>query len=221
METILSIASAAGDNYQFERLLHRRGFSRVAGTDEVGRGPLAGPVVAACVILPDCCDTSIFTDSKKTTEKKRYQHKDVLQSLGAQTGIGIVSARTIDSINILQASLLAMKESIDDLTKKSGRPDFLLVDGKFPVPIDISQEALVKGDMRSASISAASVIAKITRDEIMAELHKHYPEYNFISNKGYPTKEHRLAVKLHGPCPEHRISFKGVKEFVQTANQSR
>ena len=221
MESILSTTSVDGDNYQFERILIGRGFTRIAGTDEVGRGPLAGPVVAACVVLPTDCDPTIFTDSKKTTEKQRYRHRDILYSIGASIGIGIVPCAIVDSINIHQASLLAMKQSIEDLSRKESAPDFILVDGRFCVAVDTPQEALIKGDNRSASIAAASVIAKITRDEIMAELHQRYPEYQFVSNKGYPTKAHRLAVRQHGPCPEHRVSFKGVKEFVQTANQSR
>ena len=214
MDTLLSNTPELNDNFQFERLLSGRGFSRIAGTDEVGRGPLAGPVVAACVILPKTCDHRIFLDSKKTTEKQRYRLRAILIDAGAHIGIGIISPATIDKINILQASLLAMKESVEQLAAAADLPDFILVDGTYNVPVNIPQEALIKGDNRSASIGAASIIAKITRDEIMADLHSIYPEYNFRSNKGYPTQEHRKAISLHGPCPEHRQSFRGVKEFV-------
>ena len=221
MVTILSTADFPDDNFQFERLLGKRGFKQIAGTDEVGRGPLAGPVVAACVILPHTCDPSVFIDSKKTTEKQRYRYRDILLTEGAHIGIGIVAPATIDQINIHQASLLAMKKSIESLISKTGQtPDYILVDGKFCVPVSIPQEPLIKGDSRSASIAAASIIAKITRDEFMAEMHQKYPHYNFLANKGYPTREHRMALGSYGPCPIHRNSFKGVKEFVEKANKA-
>ena len=221
MVTILPTTDTPYDNFQFEKLLEQKGFNRIAGTDEVGRGPLAGPVVAACVVLPRACDPSIFIDSKKTTEKQRYLHRDILVNTGAYIGIGIVTPATIDKINIHQASLLAMKKSIEALASTHGEPDYILVDGKFCAPVPIPQEPLIKGDSRSASISAASVIAKITRDEIMADFHSAYPYYNFLANKGYPTREHRIALSKYGPCPIHRNSFKGVKEFVDKADQSR
>ncbi len=211
----------AADNFQFERLLRARGFTRIAGTDEAGRGPLAGPVVAAAVILPPGSDCSPFCDSKKTTEQQRFRLRDLLGKMSAAIGIGIVSAEMIDSINILQASLLAMKNAVEELGSSGQPADFILVDGNQRLPVSLPQEALVKGDARSASIGAASIIAKITRDEIMAGLHRRYPDYNFIANKGYPTRQHRLAIKEYGPCPAHRMSFRGVKEFVQAADQSR
>lgn len=218
VKSILPKASEPSDNFQFERMLSKRGFAHIAGTDEVGRGPLAGPVVAACVILPPSCNPALFCDSKTTTEKQRYKLRDVLLSANTPIGIGIVSPRIIDQINILQASLMAMRESILELSDKSVPPDFVLVDGTFGVPLNIPQETLTKGDSRSATIGAASIIAKITRDEIMKTLHEKYPCYNFFSNKGYPTREHRKTIEEHGPCPEHRFSFRGVKEFVKTAD---
>ena len=221
MRYFLPEASLKTDNFQFERLLKRRGFTHIAGTDEAGRGPLAGPVVAACVILPEACNPLLFRDSKTTTEKQRYELRDTLLSAGTPIGLGIVPPHIIDQINILQASLAAMKESILDLSGKGLMPDFVLIDGTFNVALDIAQESLVKGDSRSATISAASIIAKITRDEIMKELHERYPQYNFVSNKGYPTREHKKAIALHGPCPEHRYSFKGVKDFVKATDESR
>lgn len=203
------------DTFQFERMLLQRGFKQIAGTDEAGRGPLAGPVVAASVILPTDADHSPFCDSKQTTESQRYNLRGYLDVIGARIGVGIVSPRKIDEINILQASLLAMKQSLADLNKTGSEPDFVLVDGNQKLLITTPQETLVKGDARSASIGAASIVAKITRDEIMDEFHGRYPRYNFRANKGYPTSEHRQAIRDHGPCPVHRYSFKGVKEFVQ------
>jgi ribonuclease HII len=221
MQPFLPDHRHAEDNFQFERMLCARGFTRIAGTDEAGRGPLAGPVVAAAVILPPGADHSPFCDSKKTSEKQRFRLHNLLREMDAAMGIGIVSAEMIDSINILQASLLAMKKAVDALSRSGQPADFVLVDGNQKLPVSIPQEALVKGDARSASIGAASIIAKITRDEIMADLHRRYPDYNFLANKGYPTRQHRQAIKDHGPCPAHRQSFRGVKEFVQAADQSR
>ncbi len=203
------------DNFQFERFLHGKGFCNVAGSDEVGRGPLAGPVVAACVILPKICDPSPFIDSKKLSHTRRVKLHKHLKSIGANIGLGIVPRETIDTINILQASLLAMKISVLNLGENSNMPDFLLVDGKFEIPFSIPQEALIRGESKSASIAAASIVAKVERDSIMKKLHTQYPQYNFKNNKGYPTKEHRLAVAKFGPCPDHRRTFKGVKEFVK------
>ena len=202
------------DNFYLERNLQQQGYAVVAGLDEVGRGPLAGPVVAAAVILPRKCHHSRFLDSKKLTPKKRQALFEHLYEIPAHIGIGIVSHTTIDTINILQASLLAMKRGVMELSKQGPSPEFLLVDGKFPIPMTTPQQPLIKGENRSASIAAASIIAKVTRDRIMKDLHNKYPHYNFRQNKGYPTKEHRQAVKDHGICPFHRLSFKGVKEFV-------
>ena len=202
------------DTFFLERSLQQQGYPVVAGLDEVGRGPLAGPVVAAAVILPRTCRHTLFLDSKKLSPKKRQQLFDHLHDIPARIGIGIVSHSTIDKINILQASLLAMKKGVLELIRQESPPDFLLVDGKFPVPMDTAQQPLIKGESRSASIAAASIIAKVTRDAIMKEMHDQFPHYNFIQNKGYPTREHRLAVKKYGITPHHRLSFKGVKEFV-------
>ncbi len=209
---------AENDTFHFERLLIGRGFCRIAGTDEVGRGPLAGPVVAAAVVLPPDADYRLFCDSKQTTLRQRYRLRDHLVSVGAAIGIGSVDAATIDRINILQASLQAMAVSIAALAASGVEPDFVLVDGTCALPVATPQQPLVKGDCRSASIAAASIIAKITRDELMAQLHERYPVYDFQANKGYPTATHRQAVRRHGPCPVHRLSFKGVKEFVTPAS---
>ncbi len=202
-------------NFQFEQELRSRGrFSCIAGCDEVGRGPLAGPVVAACVTLPDGCDPSPFLDSKKLSHKQRVKLFQLLKTIGATAGVGIVSHKKIDAINILQASLLAMKLSVYDHSVNSCMPDFILVDGKFEIPLPLSQQTLIKGESKSASIAAASIVAKLKRDSIMVNIHRIFPQYNFASNKGYPTKVHREAVAKVGPCPIHRKTFKGVKEFV-------
>jgi ribonuclease HII len=214
VSTLHHIFSADAGNFQFERKIRSEGFSCVAGTDEVGRGPLAGPVVAACVNLPADCDASPFLDSKKLSHKQRLQLFVLLKEIGASFGIGIVSPQKIDTVNILQASLLAMKLAVIDLAGTSCMPDFILVDGKFPIPIDISQQTLIRGESKSASIAAASIVAKLRRDAIMDRAHHRYPQYNFAGHKGYPTKAHRMAVAEFGPCSLHRKSFRGVKEFV-------
>ncbi|MBW1635066.1 MAG: ribonuclease HII [Deltaproteobacteria bacterium] len=201
----------AKDNFHTERYLYCHGYHMVAGCDEVGRGSLAGPVVAACVILPQDCDHSLFLDSKKLSILRRIALNRTLQKIGAIVAIGQVSEKKIDTINILQASLLAMKRGADDLAKRGFKPDFLLIDGKFTIPLSTPQQALVRGESKSGSIAAASIAAKVARDLIMEDLHERYPVYNFRQNKGYPTKEHRQALLTYGPSPVHRYSFKGVK----------
>lgn len=201
------------DNFRFERFLLAKDFLCVAGCDEAGRGPLAGPVVAACVVLPTNCDHSSFVDSKILTPAKRLALSNRLQEIDAAFGIGIVSEKKIDEINILQASLLAMKRAVNNL--KGVVPDFILVDGKFTIPLPTPQAALVKGETKSSSIAAASILAKITRDQIMVTYHQQYPAYNFLQNKGYPTRTHRLAIEKNGICPIHRKTFRGVKEYVK------
>ncbi len=202
------------DNFTIERNLQQQGYPVVAGLDEVGRGPLAGPVVAVAIILPLDCQHSLFVDSKKLSAKVRQQLFALLHTIPAQIGIGIVSQRTIEKINILQASLLAMKRAVLQLITDGYHPDFLLVDGKFPIPMSIPQETLIKGESRSASIAAASIVAKVTRDKMMEKLHHKHPHYNFIKNQGYPTLEHRSAIQKYGITTHHRRTFKGVKEFV-------
>ena len=215
MEERFAESSPQGeDNFRIERLLYSRGYLNVAGCDEVGRGPLAGPVVAACVVLPQDCDHSIFIDSKKLTHAKRLALNSTLLRIGALIGIGLISEKTIDEINILQASLLAMKLAINILHTGHRSIDYLLVDGKFPVSLPIPQDTYIKGESKSGSIAAASIVAKVARDSIMLVLHKKYPVYNFAQNKGYPTREHRQAILTHGPSPVHRYSFKGVAKHV-------
>lgn len=183
---------------------------RIAGVDEAGRGPLAGPVVAGAVILNGEKPPYPFVDSKTITEKRREELYEWLYASGAEIGVGIVEPSDIDRINILQASLLAMKiaaEKLDPL------PDKLMIDGQFTIKAldgKVGQEAVVKGDTKVESISAASIIAKVTRDRIMKEYHEKYPQYNFLSHKGYPTAAHKKAILDHGPSPIHRLSFRGV-----------
>jgi ribonuclease HII len=199
------------DPFFYERQLARQGHCLIVGVDEAGRGPLAGPVVAGAVILPEDCDYRQFKDSKKLTPKRREKLYQVLQDMQIPIGVGIAGHEEIDRINILQASLLAMKRAIDALALI---PDYILVDGKFPVPVMIPQESLVKGEQKSASIAAASIIAKVTRDNLMFEIHKRFPQYNFCKHKGYPTKEHKQLIVEHGPSIVHRKTFRGVRELL-------
>ncbi len=211
--------SDSKDNFSFERFLYSKGYLCVAGCDEAGRGPLAGPVVASCVVLPINCDHSLFIDSKILSHRKRVELKGCLLEIGAAFGIGIVSEQTIDEINILQASLLAMKRAVQNISGPS--PDFLLIDGTFTIPLITPQAPMVKGESKSGSIAAASILAKVERDRIMMEYHQQFPVYNFQKNKGYPTREHRQAIQINGICPIHRKTFRGVREYVEPSTASR
>ena len=193
--------------WSFEQKANNMGYCRVAGIDEAGRGPLAGPVVSAAVILPDFFHCPGITDSKKLSEKKRQDFFPVIQEQALAVGVGISDHKEIDQINILQASLLSMKRAMENLNPI---PDYLLIDGKFTIDSPLPQEAIVKGDSKSISIAAASIIAKVTRDGIMKDLDSQFPEYGFARHKGYPTKLHRQAIIEHGPCPVHRRTFNGV-----------
>jgi ribonuclease HII len=215
----LSPSDAVGDTFFYERSLQQQGFSSVAGVDEAGRGPLAGPVVAGCVILPPDCDSGIYRDSKKLTALRRDKLYAQLHESGAVIGVGITEVAEIERINVLQASLLAMRRAVEDCS--SVQPAFLLVDGTFKVPLNIPQQPMIKGESKSASIAAASIIAKVTRDRLMAEYHRQYPQYNFQQHKGYPTKAHRAAVAEFGLCPIHRKTFKGVREFCADGEEER
>lgn len=192
----------------FEDEAYKAGYALIAGVDEVGRGPLAGPVLAAAVILPPRFQgMKGLRDSKKVAAKTReVLYRQIMeQALGV--GLAAVSAREIDRLNILKAALLAMKQAVLAL---SPPPQFLLVDGHLEVPLELPQQAIVKGDDRSLSIAAASIIAKVSRDRHMHQLDALYPQYGFAQHKGYGTAAHREALGRHGPCPEHRLSFKGV-----------
>ncbi len=202
------------DTRAYERAACEDGYLRVAGIDEAGRGPLAGPVVAAAVILPRRFkDPGIF-DSKQLTPARRLDLYADIYRLAVSVGVGIVDAVEIDRINILQASLLAMSAATRNLHPL---PDYLLVDGKFPIPMDLPQAPIPHGDALSVSISAASIVAKVTRDRLMERYSEDYPHYGFANHKGYGTRAHREAIQRYGCCPIHRRTFKGVKEFVRHA----
>ena len=207
---------ALGDTFALERALYAQGFSFVAGVDEAGRGPLAGPVVASCVVLHPEQQTGIFFDSKTLTAVKREKLFALLQQSPALIGVGMADAREIETLNILQASLLAMRRAVADCRPVPSfqSPDFLLVDGTFKVPIPTAQLPLVKGESKSASIAAASIVAKVTRDHLMMEAHQRFPVYGFDRHQGYPTKAHREALRCHGPCVLHRRTFRGVAELL-------
>ncbi len=196
--------------WQLEHEAVNKGYTYIAGVDEAGRGPLAGPVVSGAVILPQGLSLDGIDDSKKLSERKRSLLFPQIKENAIAVGVGISSHTEIDQINILQASLLSMKRAVENLEQQ---PDFLLIDGKFTIDTAIDQAAIIKGDSKSISIAAASIIAKVTRDAIMKQLHEQYPVYGFDRHKGYPTKAHKQAILEHGPCPVHRISFRGVKEM--------
>jgi len=196
----------------FERQCYRAGYRNVAGIDEAGRGPLAGPVVAAAVIFPRGWVSDEITDSKMLSPKRREEIYDEVLSSAQSVGIAVVDQGEIDRINILRATLMAMKMAV---LKLSPLPDHLLVDGVSGIPIPIPQRLIKRGDTVSISIAAASVVAKVTRDRIMMEHHERYPQYNFAKHKGYGTKEHFEAIRKFGCCELHRMTFKGVKEHAE------
>ncbi len=196
-------------SFRLENEALRMGYSFIAGVDEAGRGPLAGPVVAAAVILPRTgIDFSEIRDSKLISSGKRRRlcHEIVKKAV---TGLGIVEPAEIDRINIFQAARRAMALAIQRLEPL---PDYVIIDGPISVDVAVPQRSVIHGDRLCVSVAAASIVAKVTRDDIMEQLHSQYPHYGFDRNKGYPTKEHREAILLHGPSPIHRKSFKGVRE---------
>ena len=183
----------------------------ICGVDEVGRGPLVGPVVASAVILPKNYYIEGLTDSKKLSKKKRESFFEIINKDALAIGIGVVDNKKIDEINILEASRLAMKIAVNNLKIK---PDVILTDA-MKLDIGIPEEDIIKGDLKSITISAASVIAKVTRDKMMEELHEKYPMYNFIKNNGYPTKEHVEAIKKYGIIEEHRKTFNPIRDIIK------
>ena len=199
------------DQTGIEKDLHGSGYDLVAGVDEAGRGPLAGPVVAAAVILPRGVFLPGVTDSKKLSRSTRERLIQGIRDSALSIGVGIVDHETIDRINILQASLLAMKQAVHNGTSV---PEYILVDGTFTLDLSIPQQAIPKGDARCLSISAASIVAKVTRDRLMGKFHRRFPGYRFDKHKGYGTKEHLERIRQLGPCEIHRKTFKGVKELV-------
>ncbi|HXX53835.1 MAG TPA: ribonuclease HII [Thermodesulfovibrionales bacterium] len=199
------------DIYRYDEAFRNEGFSRVAGIDEAGRGPLAGPVVASAVVLPPMERIKGLRDSKKVPENERKSlFWDVL-CCALDIGVGIVDAQGIDRINILRATRLAMEMAVKDL---SSRPDFLLIDAVALPSLEIRQAFPFKGESKSASISAASIIAKVVRDGIMEDYDRKYPEYGFAKHKGYSTREHVEKILIYGPCEIHRKSFEKVMSLV-------
>lgn len=188
----------------YEKLAYENGFTSVCGVDEAGRGPLAGPVCAAAVILPEGKIIDGVNDSKKLSEKKREALFDVIKEEAVAYGVGWASVEEIEEINILNAAMLAMKRAVEELKLK---PDFIYVDGNKTPDFDIPCKAVIKGDANSMSIAAASILAKVSRDRLMLEYAKEYPEYMFEKHKGYGTKLHKEAILKYGPCPIHRMSF--------------
>jgi ribonuclease HII len=196
----------------YEKQLEEQGFKKIAGIDEAGRGPLAGPVVAAACILPPGLLLENLNDSKQLSEKERESlFAAIIASPRAIYGIGIVDVETIDQINILRATHLAMQRAVAALSEK---PDYLLIDGNQLPFFEIPREGVIKGDAKSVSIAAASVLAKVTRDRIMTELDAQWPVYGFKQHKGYGTEKHTQAIRKWGACPIHRRSFEPIKSML-------
>ena len=201
----------------FETEARRCGYRLVAGLDEAGRGPLAGPVVAAAVILPRRCQLAGLNDSKQLTEMERERLYDEIRQRAVGIGVGQASEREIDAINILEATRLAMSRAIQALP---AMPDYLLLDAIELSAVSLPQRAIIKGDTLSVSIAAASIVAKVTRDRLMGDYHRQYPQYNFQAHKGYGTAEHLRMLAEHGPCAIHRRSFRPVGEAALAAEQA-
>lgn len=201
------------DNYKYERELKEKGINFIAGVDEVGRGPLVGPVVAACVVLPDNFNLDGLTDSKKLSEKKRDFYFEEIKKQALGIGVGVIDEKKIDEVNIYEATKLAMRAAIDECLKTC-KIEHILIDA-MPLQLDIPTTSIIKGDLKSITISAASVIAKVTRDRMLDELHEKFPMYDFKKNKGYPTKKHLEAIEEYGILPEHRRSYGPVKKYLE------
>ena len=199
------------NNYEFETKYYNQGLNFIAGVDEVGRGPLAGPVVAAAVIMPKGFYIEGITDSKKLSEKKRNNFEKLILENALAVGISFINEKIIDEVNIYEASRMAM---IDAINKLSIKPEIVLVDA-MPLNIDVQTESIIKGDEKSFMIACASIVAKQTRDRFMDELATKYPEYGFEKHKGYPTKQHREALQKYGVLDIHRKTYKPVQEIIQ------
>lgn len=207
----VNLMELKNDLLVFERVLYDKGIKYIAGVDEVGRGPLFGPVVAAAVILKKGYNLKGLTDSKKLSEKKRNEFYEIIKKDAVAIGIGIIDEKKIDEVNIYEATKLAMKEAINNLKVK---PEHILIDA-MPLELDIPTTSIIKGDSKSESIAAASVIAKVTRDSMMYEMDKKYPLYGFGSHKGYPTKKHIEALKEYGVIEGYRKTFTPVKDLIK------
>lgn len=199
------------DLWFFEKKATQDGYTKIAGIDEAGRGPLAGPVVSAAVILPQALPIAGVIDSKKLSASNRSRLYEEIYSHAVSVGIGIIDPAEIDRINILRASLLAMSIAVKNLRPQ---PECLLIDGPFQISSHLPQKPIAKGDALSVSIAAASIVAKVTRDRLMERYDEYYPQFGFSRHKGYPTRDHKAAIRRFGYCPIHRRTFRGVKEFV-------
>lgn len=199
------------DLLEYEKELYQNGIELIAGVDEVGRGPLIGPVVAAAVILPKNYELVGLNDSKKLSEKKRDKFYDVIMNDAIAVGVGIISPEVIDEVNIYEASKLAMIDAINSLSVK---PEHVLIDA-MPLDLEMPSTSIIKGDAKSLSIAAASVIAKVTRDRMMYELDSKYPEYGFSSHKGYPTKKHIEALEKYGLIDGYRKTYAPIKDMIK------
>ena len=200
------------DLYKYEKELYSKGINYIGGVDEVGRGPLVGPVVAACCVLPKDFVLEGLTDSKKLSEKKRNIFFKYIKEHAISYGIGIISPEIIDEVNIYEATKLAMIEAINQVKEKINL-EHVLIDA-MPLNLDIESTSIIKGDSKSISIAAASVLAKVTRDDMMYELDKKYPMYGYASHKGYPTKKHLEAIKKYGLIDGYRKTYGPVKEII-------
>ena len=205
------------DLLKYEKELWQNNIKYIAGVDEVGRGPLVGPVVAAAVILPPFYNLEGLTDSKQLSEKKRDNFYKILQKDALSIGIGIIDEKIIDEVNIYEASKLAMLEALKNLKIK---PEHVLIDA-MRLNLDVPSTSIIHGDALSLSIAAASVIAKVTRDKMMYELHEKYPEYHFDKHKGYPTKLHLDALQKYGPLPNYRFTYKPVRDLINAGGVVR
>ncbi len=200
------------DNKKYEKELYDQGINYIAGVDEVGRGPLVGPVVTACVVLPKDFKLDGLTDSKKLSAKKREEFFDIIMDKALGVGIGIKSEDVIDEVNIYEATKLAMYEAINKCPCKI---EHVLIDAMKLENLEFPSTSIIKGDLKSITISAASVVAKVTRDRMLDELDEKYPMYDFKHNKGYPTKKHVEAIAKYGIIKEHRKTFKPVSDYVK------
>lgn len=205
------------DNWAYEKSLFEQGINIIGGVDEVGRGPLNGPVVTACVVLPPDFVLAGLTDSKKLTEKKRNQYYEYIINNCVAYGIGECSAEEIDKYNILEATKIAMTRAIDKV-KEQLNLEYVLIDGNMKLNLDIPYQSIVKGDFKSISIAAASVLAKVTRDRMMYELDEKYPMYGYGKHKGYPTKAHIEAIQKYGLIEGYRKTFGPVKDVLERRN---
>lgn len=199
------------DLYKYEKDLNKQGIYNIAGIDEVGRGPLIGNVIAACVVLPKNFKLEGLTDSKKLSEKKRNEYYEIIKKEALAVGIGRVSEKEIDELNIYKATQKAMKMALEE-ARKQVNVEHVLIDA-MPLDLDIPSTSIIKGDAKSITIAAASVIAKVTRDEEMYELDKKYPMYDLAHNKGYPTKKHVEAIEKYGITKYHRLTYNPVSKY--------